>query len=79
MAAHGGGAGAHGLVEYPPGARADVVHREAPFGLGRHTQRLRHRALGAGRALREKRLVEVDVRVDETGSEHEASAVDRAV
>ena len=79
VAAHGGGAGAHGLVQRAPRARADVVHGETPLGLGSYAECLRHRALDAGRPLREERLVEMDVRVHQPGREHEAAAVHRAV
>ena len=65
MASHGGRAGAHGLIEHLPGPLADVLHCEKPLGVGRHAQGLGHGALDAGRALGEKRLVEVDVSVDQ--------------
>ena len=76
VASHGRGAGAHGRVEHPPRAGADVFHREASLGLGGHPQRLGHRAFEAGRALREQRLVEVDVGVDQPRREHATAAVD---
>jgi len=61
VAPHGGGPGLGGGVQHATGPRPDVVHGEVALGRRRDANGLVDRALDRGRALRDERLVEMDV------------------
>jgi hypothetical protein len=70
---------AHGHVEHPPRARADVVDGERALGLGGDADRLIERARGGIEAVCQHRLVEVNVRIHEAGGDEGAVEIDRAL
>lgn len=67
------------LIEHPPDPGADGVPGEAPLELPGDRDRTGQGAVEVRLLLVQERLVEVQVRLDETGYHHAAIAVDRVV